>query len=47
MSTAAFSRFSSVAHHHRQHSVLPFMVAQAIVMFLLAPFPQIVMWPLQ
>jgi len=27
--------------------VIPFMVAQAIVMFLLVVFPQIVMWPLQ
>jgi TRAP-type transport system large permease protein len=27
--------------------VVPFMVAQAIVMFLLVLFPQIVMWPLQ
>lgn len=27
--------------------VLPFMTAQAIVMFLLVVFPQIVMWPLQ
>jgi tripartite ATP-independent transporter DctM subunit len=27
--------------------VLPFMVAQSIVMFLLVVFPQIVMWPLQ
>jgi len=27
--------------------VMPFMIAQAIVMFLLVIFPQIVMWPLQ
>jgi len=27
--------------------VMPFMIAQAIVMFLLVLFPQIVMWPLQ
>jgi TRAP-type C4-dicarboxylate transport system permease large subunit len=27
--------------------VWPFMVAQALVMFLLVVFPQIVMWPLQ
>jgi TRAP-type C4-dicarboxylate transport system permease large subunit len=27
--------------------VMPFMIAQTIVMFLLVLFPQIVMWPLQ
>lgn len=27
--------------------VIPFMVAQTIVMFLLVVFPQIVMWPLE
>ena len=27
--------------------VMPFMIAQTIVMFLLVVFPQIVMWPLQ
>ena len=27
--------------------VIPFMVAQTMVMFLLVVFPQIVMWPLQ
>ena len=27
--------------------VLPFMVAQLVVMVLLVVFPQIVMWPLQ
>jgi TRAP-type C4-dicarboxylate transport system permease large subunit len=27
--------------------VMPFMVAQTLVMFLLVVFPQIVMWPLE
>ena len=27
--------------------VMPFMIAQTLVMFLLVVFPQIVMWPLQ
>jgi TRAP-type C4-dicarboxylate transport system permease large subunit len=27
--------------------VIPFMIAETIVMFLLVLFPQIVMWPLQ
>ena len=31
----------------KTHTVVPFMVAQTIVMFLLVIFPQVVMWPLQ